>query len=602
MNTSTVSMLWRCAPLAGLAALLTTPAIGQNNVSWLTFQQDNSLLVSSASVGVGDTAEKDYATGDLDKDGWIDLISVRKQPFTTQGRRTNVLFMNEMGSLVDRTSIYATGSDVPGDNGFSSATNDRDVVIMDLDGDGWLDVVTSTTFSPGQTKAISHPRVYMNLGESLGAWLGLYYEEARIPDWGTYPNMCGLGVGDVTGDGFPDLYFSHYEQEAVVDLNDRLLINDGNGFFTDESSARMTAAMRGSSFGTSSVVHDMNGDGALDVVSISGSGQTGGLTRSSIAYNNSGNEGFFNVLQEPYQGAPYHVAVGDLNSDGKPDLIISDDGDDRYLLNQGNDIFGRVEWSAAFTFGSGVDLGFASNNLILDLNGDGWDEAVFCDVDVDLPGCDRRLQIYHNRGGASGGSVTLREETGGGNFGATGLPALTAAHDVAFFDVDNDGDEDMVVGRCFGTDVFLNQHDLVGTRFCGPAVTNSAGLSAVITATGSPVAADNNLTLLASDLPQNKFGYFLVSTAPGLLVNPGGSQGDLCFGGPFGRFNVGMQVGFSGTTGAIDLIVDLTSIPTTGAPVVTVSGDTWYFTAWYRDTVAGQSTSNFTDGLEVTFR
>ncbi|MCA9001538.1 MAG: VCBS repeat-containing protein, partial [Planctomycetes bacterium] len=421
MNSLSAPLWIRCAPAAALATLLAGPAWGQNDITWLTFQQDNSLLVSDVSVGVGDVDEKDYATGDLNNDGWIDLVSVRKQPFTSPGRRTNVLFMNEMGSLVDRTSVYATGSDVPGDSGFASATNDRDVVIIDLDNDGWLDVVTSTTLSPGQPKSVSHPRVYMNLGESGGTWLGLYYEEARIPDWGTYPNMCGLAAGDVTGDGFADLYFSHYEQEALVDLNDRLLINDGNGFFSDESTARMTASMRGSSFGTSAVIRDMNGDGTMDVVSVSGSGQTGGLTRSSIAYNNASNEGFFNILQEPYQGAPYHVAAGDLNRDDLPDLIISDDGADRYLLNQGNDVFGRVNWSAAFTFGT-TDLGFASNNLILDLNGDGWDEAVFCDVDVDLPGCTRRLQIHHNRGGTAGGGVTLREESGGGSWGATGLP------------------------------------------------------------------------------------------------------------------------------------------------------------------------------------
>ena len=36
---------------------------------------------------------------------------------------------------------YAAASDVPGDSGFLTPTNDRDVVIVDVDQDGLIDVV-----------------------------------------------------------------------------------------------------------------------------------------------------------------------------------------------------------------------------------------------------------------------------------------------------------------------------------------------------------------------------------------------------------------------------------------------------------------------------
>ena len=585
---------------AALATFALSPLASAQQIGWAEFVESPSSLSASSSLGANDDEEKDYAWGDLDNDGWIDLVSVRKQPFTTTGRRVNVLYMNINGVLTDQTATYATGSDVAGDNGFQSPTNDRDVFIADVNNDGWLDVVTATTFSPSQPKAISHPRVYINQGEVNGSWQGLFYEEARIPDWGTYPNMCGLGIGDVTGDGYVDLYFSHYEQMAQVDLNDRLLINDGNGFFTDESAARMTSAMRGSSFGTSASMADMNGDGTLDILSVSGSGQTGGLTRSSIAYNNPNNEGFFNVLQEPYVGAPYHSAAGDLNQDGLLDLIISDDGDDRYLLNEGNDIFGRVNWSAAYDFGS-FDLGFASNNLIIDLDGDGWDEAIFADVDVDLTGFNRRLQIFHNRGGTVGGFVTLREERSGSNYGALGLPQQNCTHDIAPFDLDNDGDVDLVIGTCDGTEIYLNQRDELGTFYCD-ATLNSTFQTGRIYATGSPVAADNNLTLHAENLPNNQFGYFLASQERGLISMVPGSMGNLCLGGLIGRFNAGSQILFSGTTGEIELVVDTTQIPTPSMPVAIMAGDTWNFAAWYRDFVSGSSTSNFTNGIEILFR
>lgn len=583
------------------AATLLTSAASAQDINWASFTREDARLSSASNVGLGDVEEKDYAIGDFDQNGYIDLISVRKTPFTTQGRRVNVLFMNEGGTLVDRTTQFASASDVPGDQGFLTPTNDRDVVVGDINNDGWLDFVTATTFTPNQAKSLSHPRVYMNLGEVGGVWQGFVYEEARTPDWGTYPNMCGVTLGDVTGDGFLDLYFSHYEQEADVDLNDRLLINDGTGFFTDESFTRMTAAMRGSSFGTSATIADMNGDGVEDVVSISGSGATGGLTRSSISYNNPNNEGFFNILQLPYNGAPYHVAVGDLNADGMKDLIISDDGADRYLLNEGNDAFGRVDFGGAQTFGT--DDGFGSNNYIIDIDGDGFDEAIICDVDVDIPGCNRRLHLFHNRGTVPGSNVLIREEVSGANRGALGLPTLSGVHDVAIFDIDNDGDNDMVVGRCNGTRVYMNNRDLVGTDYCSlQAVPNTTGQAGRMEVVGSPVAADNDLTLLATDLPTGTFGFFIVSQTQGEINQPGGSAGVLCIAGQIGRFVQPGQILNSGSAGEFSLVADTTALPQPTGTVEALPGDTFNFTTWYRDTVAGVGTSNFTTAVSVTFR
>ncbi|MEL6907120.1 MAG: hypothetical protein AAFP22_17050, partial [Planctomycetota bacterium] len=109
-----------------LLLALAAPASAQS-VDWLEFSRDDSLLSAQSFVGLGDDEEKDYAWADFDRDGWIDLVCVRKQPFTTQGRRRNVLFMNESGVLVDRSQLYASDSDVPGDQGFLTSTNDRDV-------------------------------------------------------------------------------------------------------------------------------------------------------------------------------------------------------------------------------------------------------------------------------------------------------------------------------------------------------------------------------------------------------------------------------------------------------------------------------------------
>jgi hypothetical protein len=141
----------------------------------------------------------------------------------------------------------------------------------------------------------------------------------------------------------------------------------------------------------------------------------------------------------------------------------------------------------------------------------------------------------------------------------------------------------------------------LGTSYCGPAVPNSTGASGAMSATGSASVASNDLTLTASSLPNNAFGYFLTSRTQGLVLQPGGSLGVLCLGGNIGRYVGPGQIQNTGVTGAISLLLDLTQTPTPTGPVAVAAGETWSFQAWHRDSVGGLAVSNFTDGLEVTF-
>ncbi|MDP6478998.1 MAG: FG-GAP-like repeat-containing protein, partial [Phycisphaerales bacterium] len=171
--------------------------------SWMSYANEtDTRLQADPSVGVNDDREKDYIAGDVDMDGDDDLICVRKEPFTSTGRNANVLFLNEGGVLVDRTGTYAVQSDVAGDQGFLTPTNDRDVELVDVNGDGWLDIVTATTLTDNDFKHLSHPRVYMNLGEDEGLWQGFRHEDARIPQMHATagPRFCSVASGDIDGD------------------------------------------------------------------------------------------------------------------------------------------------------------------------------------------------------------------------------------------------------------------------------------------------------------------------------------------------------------------------------------------------------------------
>lgn len=46
----------------------------------------------------------------------------------------------------------------------------------------------------------------------------------------------------------------------------------------------------------------------------------------------------------------------------------------------------------------------------------------------------------------------------------------------------------------------------------------------------------------------------------------------------------------------------LSAIPQPNGAVPALAGTLWFFQAWYRDSVAGQPTSNFSDALAVVFQ
>jgi len=479
------------APLAAviataLAATLANPADAQ----WVTYtNQTATRIVAATELLVNDNLEKDFAVGDFNNDGLQDLVLVRKFPGSMQGGFRNILFMNEGGVLVDRTVELGSAADVEGSAGLLDPTNDRDVKAVDVDNDGWLDLVTATTMSDHVSTMLGQPRIYRNLGnDANGNWLGFRFENDRIPTLFAMsgalanPRFCDLAVGDFNGDGFVDLFFTDYDtpetsgtvcidlnmdgdtndpgecqqspaQNPNLDFNNKLLYNKGAenpGFFYDTLNTKMTAAQLSSAFGNAAAAADLNGDGNLDIVRINT--LTGGQNVATLYSRADGLGESFLGPHVATTGAPYNMDVGDINGDGRIDILVVDDGQDKVLINNGNGPDGFATFTS-YTIASSL-FEFGNTARLVDLNNDGRLDAIISDVDADLPpfcpSSGRRTKIYFNSG-VLGPNLLVEQGT------VLPVASLSSVFDIAPIDINGDGWLDLVVGRCGGIEVFMNQ-------------------------------------------------------------------------------------------------------------------------------------------------
>jgi len=204
------------------------------------------------------------------------------------------------------------------------------------------------------------------------------------------------------------------------------------------------------------------------------------------------------------------------------------------------------------------------------------------------------------------GSVDPLQTCGGAWPGMQQLGVTYTRHTVVVNGANPDLIIDITINTTFATlngiQIVAGAPGSLGTSYCGPAVPNTTGSSAVITAAGSVSAAANNLTLTASAMPANQFGFFLTSMTQGLVPMPGGSQGNLCLSGTIGRYVAAGQIMNGGANGTFSLLLNLTQTPAGPVFVAVTAGQTWNFQAWFRDIgPMGQPLSNFTDGRSITF-
>ncbi|MBK8914885.1 MAG: VCBS repeat-containing protein [Phycisphaerales bacterium] len=242
----------------------------------------------------------DPAVGDINGDGLLDLAAIpRLQPSTLawiNGGKGN-------------WQTAAAGLD------WGRQTCGGDIELADVNRDGKLDIVVAD-----HCHGIS-----VFLGDGAGRWslaADRLHPMLTGEDGSTTAHLGAesVTVGDVNGDGHPDL---------VAVGSDDGGINVWHGDGTGSNWTRVDDDLPKTRFGVRVLLHDVNGDGRLDILCTREEGPRCWLN------NGDGTWGPYSVgFPSPVSGGIYNgLAVADLNRDGRPDVIVGNwiDGPEVYL-------------------------------------------------------------------------------------------------------------------------------------------------------------------------------------------------------------------------------------------------------------------------------
>jgi len=399
------------------------------------------------------------AWGDVDNDGYLDLISFRGRVFHNNSNGTftatqktgplaagygaNTMALgdvNNAGSL-DVIATQNDGTNPPitllknlGNGTFTndvhagdlttrlvaSVADTRDANWVDYNNDGWLDVFVVGVFLAGNQLSA----LFQNNGDGTFSFIPNPAGPVVVGQGGN-----GCAWADYDNDGFEDLF------DTGFPLN-LLYHNNGDGTFTQITDSPPAIDSKGQSTGCA--WGDYDNDGLLDLFVANGANAS--ISPTNFLYHNEGNGQFTRVVgRDPVARAFFSIggSWGDYDNDGFLDLlVINSSGQNAVYHNNGDGTFASVTLgnvtsdTGGFLFGGWADY---DNDGFLDLfvdpntggtllyrnngNSNGWVKVKCVGVLSNRPGIGAKVRVKSFYRGAS--RWQLREITGGDSWGET---------------------------------------------------------------------------------------------------------------------------------------------------------------------------------------
>ena len=265
---------------------------------------DMNFTDISSTIGFFQTDLFTYGVSfaDMDNDGDLDAFISNRDGEADDQR--NYLYRNDEGTYIDITE--SAGLSMSSHLSFCS-------IIFDYNKDGFQDIYISND-KPDNLNIL-----YKNNGD------GTFDDVSEYSGAGIGINAMTTTIGDYNNDGWFDIYITNTPE------GNELLRNNGDGTFTNVAEATATTF---NSVGWGAVFLDADSDGLLDLYVSSDFDGSVGSFLSAAFYHQQNNETFIipeNIGFQNDTRISYTNAIGDIDNDGKPDIVVGNDIEPNFL-------------------------------------------------------------------------------------------------------------------------------------------------------------------------------------------------------------------------------------------------------------------------------